>query len=115
LDDLQRTIGSIGFAVVIAAFAIGLVLRVVGGILRRPFWKVGLRLYSASIAGLGIVGGLAILTVPFWRFGDAWWIVFLTAPLGILTTAIGVIGVRWVVWMKVPENGERELSITSRS
>ena len=115
MEDPQRTIGSVGFALVIAAFATGLVLRVVGGILRRPFWKIGLRLYSASIAALGIVGGLAILTIPFWRFGDAWWIVFLTAPLGVLTAAIGVIGVRWVVRMKVPENGERELAITSRS
>lgn len=114
MDDLQRTIGSIGFVIVIAAFVIGLVLRVVGGILRRPFGKTGRRLYSASIAALAIVGGLVILTIPFWRFGEAWWIVFLTVPLGVLTTAVGVVSVRWIVRMKIPENGERELAITTR-
>ena len=94
VGDLQRTIDSVGFALVIAAFATGIILSVVGGILRRPFWKIGLRLYSATIVALGIVGGVAILTIPFWRFSDDWWIVCLSAPLGMLTTAIGVIGER---------------------
>jgi len=45
-----------------------------------------------AIAALSIVGGLVILTIPFWRFGDSWWIVLITAPLGAATLVVGILG-----------------------
>jgi hypothetical protein len=57
-----------------------------------------------------VIGGLVALTIPFWRFGDAWWIVFLTVPAGVFTIAIGILGVRWVARASIPDNGEGGLS-----
>ena len=108
MEELQRAIGVVGFALVVGAYVTGLVLLVAGRILRRSFWKIGVRLQAGSVVAAGIVGGLVILTVPFWRFGDAWWIVFLTAPLGVLTTAIGVVSVRRIARMAISETGEAD-------
>jgi hypothetical protein len=103
VDDIQRIVGTVGMAVVVVVFVGGVTLRVAGGLLRHPSWKVrGVRLYAGALAASAIVGGLVILATPFWRFGDGWWVELLIAPLGVLTLIIGLAGVRWVARAKIP-------------
>jgi hypothetical protein len=110
MEDLQRTLITVGSGALGLEFAVGVIVRIAGGIVHRPFWKAGVRLYVGALAAAPLLGGLVLLTVPFWKFGDAWWIVVMTAPVGALMTLLGVALIRWVARMKIPYEGEALLS-----
>src|SRR6266536_3878658 len=103
MTEIPRQVTSIGFALVILAFVAGLVIRVVGGLLRRPFWKLGARLYPAAIAGLPVVSGLFLLTAPLSLDADARWLAFALVPAGLLMLGIGAAGLRWIVRYDIPD------------
>jgi hypothetical protein len=103
MTEIPRLVTSIGGALVVLAFISGLVIRVVGGLLHRPFWKLGARLYPAAIAGLPVVSGLLLLTAPLSLDADAWWLAFMLVPAGLLTLGIGAAGLRWIVRYEIPD------------
>jgi len=106
LEEVQRLVGSVGFAAIAVMFVAGWVIRIAAGIAHHPAWKIGVRLYASAIAALSIVGGLVILTIPFWRFGDSWWIVLITAPLGAAAVVVGILGCRWIVRYPIGDVGK---------
>jgi hypothetical protein len=103
MTEIPRLVTSIGGALVVLAFISGLVIRVVGGLFHRPFWKLGARLYPAAIAGLPVVSGLLLLTAPLSLDADAWWLAFMLVPAGLLTLGIGAAGLRWIVRYEIPD------------
>ena len=103
MTEIPRLVTSIGGALVVLAFVAGLVIRVVGGLLHRPFWKLGAGLYPAAIAGLPIVSGLFLLSAPLLLDPDARWLAFVLVPAGLLTLGIGAAGLRWIVRYEIPD------------
>jgi len=103
MTEIPRLVTSIGGALVVLAFVSGLVIRVVGGLLHRPFWKLGARLYPAAIAGLPVVSGLLLLTAPLSLDAGARWLAFVLVPAGLLTLGIGAAGLRWIVRYEIPD------------
>ena len=95
--------GAAGF-VLLAVFGIGWAIRIVGQLRHRSYWKIGLRLYAAAIAALPIVGGVAILAIPYGRFGDLWWLSFLFIPMGLVTIAVGILAVGWIARASISDS-----------
>jgi hypothetical protein len=103
MTEIPRLVISIGGALVVLAFVAGLVIRVVGGLLHRPFWKLGLRLYAGSGAGMATISGLFLLTAPLMLQADAWWLALVLVPAGLLTLGIGAAGLSWIVRYEIPD------------
>jgi hypothetical protein len=95
---------AVGVAIAVTFFA-GVALRVVGGLLHRPFWKVGARLIAASVAALVIWAGLvslAFATAFPWTGSDRVEALIFVA-VGTVAVAAGVLGVRWAVRYDLPD------------
>ena len=99
----MELVRSAGF-VLLAVFGIGWAIRIVGQLRHRSYWKIGLRLYAGAIAALPIVGGVAILAIPYDRFGDAWWLALLFIPVGLVTIAVGILAIRWIARASIDDS-----------
>jgi len=105
MPGLAQLVVSVGGAAIAVTLLSGVALRVVGGLLHRPFWKVGTRLGAVSVAGLVIWAGLqslAFATAFAWSGSDRVEALVFVA-VGIVAVAAGVLGVRWVVRYDLPE------------
>jgi hypothetical protein len=103
MTEIPRLLISVGGALVVLAFVAGLVIRIVGGLLHRPFWKLGARRYPAVTAGLPVLSGLFLLTAPLSLAADARWLAFVLVPAGLLTLGVGAAGLRWIVRYEIPD------------
>jgi hypothetical protein len=116
MPELPGLIGSIGAAAVGFTFVAGLVVQLAGRLTHRPFWKVGVRLAYASIASLGFVAGLYLLSVAslFSLPGSDRIEGLLIVGFGAIWIAASVVALRWVsrhdildaTWQQ-PQSGDR--------
>jgi hypothetical protein len=105
LPGLAQLVAWAGGAAIAVTFLSGVALRVVGGLLHRPFWKVGIRLLGASLAGLVMWAGLVSLTfaAAFASTGSARVEALVFVALGLVAFGAGVLGVRWAVGYDLPD------------
>jgi hypothetical protein len=105
MPELPQLVASIGGAIVAMAFVAGIVIRLVGRFLHRPFWKVGARLSYAAIAGLGVVAGFYLLAIAslFSLPGSDQIEGLLVIVVGLLLIAASVVALRWVSRHDIPD------------
>jgi hypothetical protein len=103
--EQSQLVGSIGVATMGLAFVSGVLIRLAGGVLHRPFWKAGARLSYAAIAGLALVAGCYLLAVAvsFPPTGFGLWEALLVVGIGALWFTLGVVALRWVLRHDFPD------------
>jgi hypothetical protein len=104
LEQFQL-VGLIGVWTMGLAFVSGVLIRLAGGLLHRPFWKVGARLSNAAIAGLALVAGCYLLAVAlsFPLTGFGLWEALVIAGIGAMWITLGVVALRWVSRYDIPD------------
>jgi hypothetical protein len=104
LEQFQQ-VGLIWAGTMGLAFVSGVPIRFAGGLLHRPFWKVGARLSNAAIAGFALVAGCYLLAVAlsFPLPGFGLWEALVIAGIGALWITLGVVALRWVVRHDIPD------------
>lgn len=103
--EQSQLVGSIGAGTMGLAFVSGVLIRLAGGLLHRPFWKVGARLSYAAIAGLALVAGCYLMAVALWfpLTGFGLWEALVVAGIGALWIALGVVALRWIFRHDIPD------------
>ena len=95
---MLELVAPIGAAALGLAFVAGVLIRLAGQLLRRPFWKAGARLSYGALASLGLVAGLYLLTVaPLFSLPGGDRVVGLPIlGIGLISIAASVVALRWV-------------------
>jgi hypothetical protein len=103
--EMAQLVAPISAAALGLAFVVGVLIRLAGQRLRRPFWKVGARLAHGAIAGLGLVAGLYLLTVAqlFSLPGSDRIEGLLIVGMGLMWIAASALGLRWVSRHDIPD------------
>jgi hypothetical protein len=112
LEQFQL-VGLIGAGTMGLAFVSGVLMRFAGGLLHRPFWKVGARVSNAAIAGFALVAGCYLLAVAlsFPLPGFGLWEALVIAGIGGLWITLGVVALRWVVRHDIPHAAWQRSSV----